>query len=42
LGYLPKMIDPKNKIEYITGLSVKMFDIKLNVEQLLTKYLSLY
>jgi len=42
LGKLPKMIDPKTKIEYITELAVKMFDIKFNVEQILTKYLSLY
>ena len=42
LGKLPKMIDPKNKIEYITELAVKMFDIKLNAEQLLTKYISLF
>lgn len=39
---LPKMIDPKQKIKYITELVFKMFEIKLNIEQLLTKYLSLY
>ena len=39
LGKLPKMIDPK--IEYVADLVVKMFDIKLNVNQLLTKYLAL-
>jgi len=42
LGKLPKMIDPKTKIEYMTELSVKLFDIRLNVEQILNKYLSLY
>jgi hypothetical protein len=36
------MIDPKTKIEYLTELGVKIFDIKLNVEQILPKYLSLY
>jgi len=41
LGKLPKMIDPKTKIEYVADLVVKMFDIKLNVNQLLTKYLAL-
>jgi len=41
LGNLPKMIDPKTKIEYVADLVVKMFDIKLNVNQLLTKYLAL-
>jgi len=41
LGKLPKMIDPKIKIEYVADLVVKMFDIKLNVNQLLTKYLVL-
>ena len=42
LGKLPKMIDPKTKIDYVADLVVKMFDIKLNVNQLLTKYLALY
>jgi hypothetical protein len=42
LGKLPKMNDPKTKIEYLTELAVKIFDIKLNVEHILTKYLSLY
>jgi len=32
LGKLPKRIDTKTKIEYMTELAVKMFDIKLNVE----------
>jgi hypothetical protein len=41
LGKLPKMNDPKTKIEYLTELAVKIFDIKLNVEHILTKYLSL-
>ena len=36
------MIDPKTKIEYITELAVKLFDTRLNVEQILTKYVSLY
>jgi hypothetical protein len=36
------MIDPKTKVEYLTELVVKIFDIKLNVEHILTKYLSLY
>ena len=39
---LPKMNDQKTKIEYLTELAVKIFDIKLNVERILTKYLSLY
>ena len=42
LGILPKMIDPKTKIEYVADLVAKMFDIKLNVNHLLTKYLALY
>jgi len=42
LGKLPKMIDPKTKIEYITELADKIFDIKLNGDQILTKYLSQY
>ena len=42
LGKLPKMNDPKTKIEYLTELAIKIFDIKLNVEHILTKYLSLY
>jgi hypothetical protein len=42
LGKLPKMKDPKTKIEYLTELAVKIFDVKLNVEHILTKYLSLY
>ena len=42
LGKLPKKNDPKTKIEYLTELAVKIFDIKLNVEHILTKYLSLY
>jgi hypothetical protein len=42
VGKLPKMSDPKTKIEYLTELAVKIFDIKLNVEHILTKYLSLY
>jgi hypothetical protein len=41
LGKLPKMKDPKTKIEYLTELAVKIFDVK-NVENILTKYLSLY
>jgi hypothetical protein len=39
---LPKMNDPKTKIEYLIELAVKIFDINLNVEHILTKYLSLY
>ena len=42
LGKLPKMKAPKTKIEYLTELAVKIFDVKLNVEHILTKYLSLY
>ena len=42
LGKLPKMNDPKTKIEYLTELAVKIFEFKLNVEHVLTKYLSLY
>ena len=42
LGKLPKMKDPKTKIEYLTELAVKIFDAKLNVENILTKYLALY
>jgi hypothetical protein len=34
------MKDPKTKIEYLTELAVKIFDVKLNVENILTKYLS--
>ena len=33
---------PKTKIEHLTELALKIFDIKLNVEQILTKYLSPY
>ena len=36
------MKDPKTKIDYLTELAVKIFDVKLNVENILTKYLSLY
>ena len=42
LDKLPKMKDPKTKIEYLTELAVKIFDVKFNVEHILTKYLSLY
>ena len=38
LGKVPKMNDPKTKIEYLSELAVKIFDINL----ILTKYLSLY
>ena len=42
LGTVPKMIDTKTKIEFMAELSLVMFDIRLDVDQILNKYISLY
>jgi len=39
LGKVPKMIDPKTKIEFMAELSLKLFDIRLDVDQILNKYI---
>jgi hypothetical protein len=42
LGTVPKMIDTKTKIEFLAELSLLLFDIRLDVDQILNKYISLY
>ena len=42
LGTVPKMIDTKTKIEFLAELSLILFDIRLDVDQILNKYISLY
>jgi hypothetical protein len=42
VGTVPKMIDTKTKIEFMAELSLVMFDIRLDVDQILNKYISLY
>ena len=42
VGTIPKMIDTKTKIEFMAELSLVMFDIRLDVDQILNKYISLY
>ena len=39
---VPKMIDTKTKIEFLAELSLILFDIRLDVDQILNKYISLY
>jgi hypothetical protein len=41
VGTVPKMIDTKTKIEFMAELSLVMFDIRLDVDQILNKYISL-
>ena len=42
LGTVPKMIDTKTKIEFLAELSLILLDIRLDVDQILNKYISLY
>jgi len=39
LGNVTKMIVPKPKIEFMAELSLKLFDIRLDVDQILNKYI---